>query len=141
MNDPLTKGLPLRPSISLMSIPLQFTSLSDSQEVTVWSDCLWILSQTCSLVTWSLHGMRSILQQHLTSMARNRLCSSAVRVHDSQSIEEDECDNRAERNVPVHPNWVSTMSVLLLSVLSCVCMCVCVFVRTRAMQPIAFKIK
>ena len=104
----------------------------------MWSDCLWILSQTSSLVTWSLHEMRSILRQHLTSMARNLLCSSAVRVHDSQSIEEDGCYKRAhqscfvtERNVPVLPNWVSTISVLLLCVLSSVCMCVCVFVRAR----------
>ena len=41
--------------------------------------------QTSSLVTWSLYEMRSILQQHLISMACILLWSSAVRVHDSQA--------------------------------------------------------
>ena len=45
----------------------------------------WILARTSSLVTWSLHEMRSIFQQHLTSMARSLLCSSAMSVHDSQA--------------------------------------------------------
>ena len=44
----------------------------------------WILARTCSLVTWSLYEMRSILRQHLTSMVCI-LWSSAVRVHDSKA--------------------------------------------------------
>ena len=45
----------------------------------------WILARTSSLVTWSLHEMRSNLRWHLISMACILLCSSAVRVHDSQA--------------------------------------------------------
>ena len=45
----------------------------------------WILARTSSLLTLSLYEMRSILRQHLISMARILLCSSAVRVHDSQA--------------------------------------------------------
>ena len=44
-----------------------------------------ILARTSSLVTWSLYEMRSILRQHLISMACILLWSSAVRVHDSQA--------------------------------------------------------
>ena len=43
-----------------------------------------ILARTSSLVTRSLYEMQSILWQHLISMACILLCSSAVRVHDSQ---------------------------------------------------------
>ena len=42
----------------------------------------WILARTSSLVTWSF------LRQHLISMACI-LCCSAVRVHDSTSVQED----------------------------------------------------
>ena len=45
----------------------------------------WILARTSSLVTWSLHEMRSILRWHLISMACFNLWSTAVRVHDSQA--------------------------------------------------------
>ena len=45
----------------------------------------WILAQTSSLETWSWCEMRSILRQHLISMVRILLCSSAVRVHDSKA--------------------------------------------------------
>ena len=45
----------------------------------------WILAWTSSLVTWSLYEMRSILRQHLISMACILLWSCAVRVHDSQA--------------------------------------------------------
>ena len=45
----------------------------------------WILTQTSSLVTWSLYEMRSILRQHLISMGCILLWSSAMRVHNSQA--------------------------------------------------------
>ena len=45
----------------------------------------WILVRTSSLVTWSLYEMRSILRHHLISMACI-LCSSAVKIHDSQAF-------------------------------------------------------
>ena len=48
-----------------MTIPLQFVSLYNGQEVLVWSNCLllcWILAQTSSLVTGSLYDMCSILR-------------------------------------------------------------------------------
>ena len=45
----------------------------------------WILAWTSSLITLSLYEMRSILRQHLISMACILLWSSAVRVHDSQA--------------------------------------------------------
>ena len=44
-----------------------------------------ISAQTSSLVKWSLYEKRSILRWHVISMARILLCSSAVRVHDSQA--------------------------------------------------------
>ena len=57
-----------------MSIPPQFASLYDGQEV-VWSYCLLDLgTEVCS-----------ILREHLISMARILLYSYAVRVHDSQA--------------------------------------------------------
>ena len=70
-----------------MSIPLQFSSLYDGQEVFVRSGCLLDLGtdRTSSLVTWSLYEMRSILRQHLISMDSFLLCFSAVRVHDSHA--------------------------------------------------------
>ena len=68
-----------------MTIPLQFTSLYDGQEIFVSSDCLLDLGTDSSLVTWSLYEMCSILHWHLIFMARILLCSSAVRVHDSQA--------------------------------------------------------
>ena len=68
-----------------MTIPLQFVSLYDGQEVLVWYDCLWILAQTSSLVTWSFCEMCRIVQLHLISVACILLWSSAVRVHDSQA--------------------------------------------------------
>ena len=37
-----------------MTIPMQFASLYNGQEVFMWSDACWILAQTSSLVTWSL---------------------------------------------------------------------------------------
>ena len=46
----------------------------------------WILAWTSLLVTWSLYEVQSILQQHLISMACTLLCSSAVRVHESQAL-------------------------------------------------------
>ena len=66
-----------------MTIPLQFASLYDGQEVFVWSNCL--LARTSSLVTWSLYEMRSILRKYLISMACILLWSSAVGVRDSQA--------------------------------------------------------
>ena len=66
-----------------MTIPLQFASLYDGQEVFAWSDCLLDLGRTSSLVTWFLYEMRGVLRKHLISMACI-LWSSAVRVHDSQ---------------------------------------------------------
>ena len=50
-----------------MFTPLQFTYFYDGQ------------------VTWSLCELRSILRQHLISMACILLWGSAVRVHDSQA--------------------------------------------------------
>ena len=44
-----------------MSIPFQFVSLSDGQEVLVWSNCLLNLGRFL-LVTWALFGLHSILQ-------------------------------------------------------------------------------
>ena len=43
------------------------------------------MARTFSLVTRSLYETRGILRQHLISMACILLCSSAVRVHDSQA--------------------------------------------------------
>ena len=54
----------------------------------MWSDCLWILARTSSLATRSLYEMRSILRQHLISMARILFCSSPLRAHDSQAYRE-----------------------------------------------------
>ena len=68
-----------------MFIQLQFVSLYGGQEVFVWSDCLLDLAHTSSLVTWPLYEIRNILRYHLISMAYILLCSSAVRVHDSQA--------------------------------------------------------
>ena len=45
----------------------------------------WILARTSLLVTRSSYEVCSILWQHLISMACILLCSSAVRVHDSQA--------------------------------------------------------
>ena len=45
----------------------------------------WILAQTSVLVRWSLYEMHSILLQHFISMASVLLCTSGVRVHDSQA--------------------------------------------------------
>ena len=45
----------------------------------------WVLARTFSLVTWSLYEVRSILRQHLISMACILLRSTSVRVHDSQA--------------------------------------------------------
>ena len=67
-----------------MTIPLQFASLYSGKEVYEWSDCLLVLAQTSSLVTWSLYQMCSILRWHLISMACI-LWSSAVRANDSQA--------------------------------------------------------
>ena len=68
-----------------MTIPLQFVSLYQSQEVFVWSVACWILARTSSLVTWSLYEMCCILRLHLISMACILLWSFAVRVHDSHA--------------------------------------------------------
>ena len=67
-----------------MTILLQFASLYEVRRSCGPIAC-WILAQTFSLVIWSLYEMRSILQQHLISMACILLWSSAVRVHDSQA--------------------------------------------------------
>ena len=72
-----------------MTIPLQLASLCNRQAVFVRTVAGWILARTSSLLTWSLYEMRSILRQHLISMACILLWSSAVRVHDSQA--EDSC--------------------------------------------------
>ena len=45
----------------------------------------WILARTSSLVTWSLYEVRSVLREHLISVACILLCRSAVRVHNSQA--------------------------------------------------------
>ena len=46
-----------------MTIPLQFESLYDRQEVFLWSNCLLDLgTDFLSLVTWSLYEMCSILR-------------------------------------------------------------------------------
>ena len=68
-----------------MTIPLQFASLYDGQEVFVWSYCLLDLAQISSLVTWSLCKMCSNLWWHLISVTCILLLSSAVRVLDSQA--------------------------------------------------------
>ena len=71
-----------------MTIPLQFASLYDGQQVFVWSDCLLDLGTDYllgNMVSWSLYGMRSILRQHLIPMACILLWSCAVRVCDSQA--------------------------------------------------------
>ena len=70
-----------------MTIPLRFASLYHGQEGFVWCDCLLDLG-TNVLLTWSLYEMHSILRWHLISMTRILLCSSAVRIHDSQAYRE-----------------------------------------------------
>ena len=45
-----------------MSMPPQFASFYDGQEVFVWSDCLLDLGIDFLLVTWSLYEMHSILR-------------------------------------------------------------------------------
>ena len=70
-----------------MTTPLQFLRLftmvsRSSCGPIAW----WILARTSSLVTWSLNKMRSILRMHLISMTCILLCSSAVKIHDSQAF-------------------------------------------------------
>ena len=45
----------------------------------------WILAQTSLLARLSLHKMCSILQRHFISTVCSLLCSSAVRIHDSEA--------------------------------------------------------
>ena len=68
----------------------------------------WILAQTSSLVTWSMYEMRSILQQHLISMACILLWSSAVRVHDSQAYRKMDVTRE-------HPSSILELREILLS--------------------------
>ena len=93
-----------------MAIPLKFASLYDGQEVLVWPDCLLDLGTDFLFSTWSLYEMRSILREHLISMACILLWSSAVRVHDSQAYRNlDKGAHQSylgvERNSLVNPNW------------------------------------
>ena len=64
-----------------MTILLQSASLYDRHEVLVWSNCLLDLGMDFLVGNLVLYEIRS----HVISMACNLLCSSAVRVHDSQS--------------------------------------------------------
>ena len=68
-----------------MSISLQFASLYTGQEVFVWSDCPLDLGTDFLIGKMVLYEMRSILRLYLKSIAHILLCSSAVRVHDSQA--------------------------------------------------------
>ena len=67
-----------------MSVSLKFASLYDDQ-VFMWSDCPLDPATDFLVVTWSLFEMLSILRQHLIPVACILLCSSSVRVHDSQA--------------------------------------------------------
>ena len=63
-----------------MTIPLQFASLYDCQEVLCGPIACWILAWTSSVVTQSLYVMCSILRQHLISKACILVWSSAGKV-------------------------------------------------------------
>ena len=84
----------------------------------------WILARTSSLITWSLYEMRSMLQQHLISMACILLLSPAVRVHDSQAYRKMDVTTERIirilelREILLSIQLVSALSMLLLSVLS-----------------------
>ena len=67
------------------SILLQFTSLYNCQRSSCGPIACQILAWTSSLITWSLYQKCSILQYNLISMAHILLCSSTLRVHDSQA--------------------------------------------------------
>ena len=103
----------------------EFASLYHGQEVFVWSDCLLDLG-TISLIgsIWSLYEMRSILRQHLISMACILLWSSAVRVHGSKHTGRWMWQGSASvvfwswAKYSCHSKLVSVLSMLLLSVLS-----------------------
>ena len=113
-----------------MTIPLQFASLYDRQEVFVWSDCLldlgtdflvgnmvFVRDASYLAVAPHFHGLYSSTE----------LCSEGPWF---TSTQEDGCDKEAhqsylgtKRNTPVisncscHSKLVSTLSILLLSVL------------------------
>ena len=67
-----------------MTILLQFVSLYDGQEVFVWSNCLLDLGTDFLVGNVVFYEMLSTLWYHLISRARILLCSSAVKVRDSQ---------------------------------------------------------
>ena len=79
-----------------MSVPLQFASLYDGQEVFCVPIACWIFALTSSLVTWSLYEMHSNVRQHLISMVRI-VCSSAEGPWFT-SMKEEGCDKGAHQS-------------------------------------------
>ena len=75
----------------------------------------WILAQTPSLATWSLHKMSSILQQQPISMGHTPPWSSAARVHDSQAHRKMDATRERISRIPEprtrHPKLVSILSM------------------------------
>ena len=95
-----------------MTISLQFASLYDGQ------------------VTWSLCKMRSILRQHLISMARNLLCSFAVRIYGSQAYRKmDVTRERISLNLEPREMLLSFQTGLNHVNAAVVCVMLCVYVR------------
>ena len=82
-----------------MTIPLQFASLYDRQEVFVWSNCLLDLGMDFLVGNMVFVELCSILRQYLISMACILLWNSAVRVHDSQAYRK--MDVTRERISPI----------------------------------------
>ena len=91
-----------------MTIPLQFASLYDGQEVFVWSDCLldlgtdflvgnmvFILDTYYLAIASHFHGLHSSLQLCMIHMDTGRW--SEKEAHQSYF--------GTERNAPIVPNW------------------------------------
>ena len=77
----------------------------------MWSNCLLDLATDFLVGTWSLYEIHDILRKHFISMA-HVLCSSAMRVHDSQAYRKMavtgeciRCILELREMAPVVPDW------------------------------------
>ena len=104
-----------------MTVPLQFASLYDGQEVFVWSDSLLDLG-TDFLVGNMVLVSCSILRYHLISMACILLWSSAVRVHGSQAYRKmDVTRERISRILELREILLSIQTGFSLVNAACLC--------------------